>query len=582
MSTKLYFKLLPVQVMIVAMASINSIVDGAVAGRFIDARTVGVIGLFSAMVFVLNGISSVFLGGSAVLSGRYIGSGDLESTRGIFSLNITLATAIGFFITFILLLCPRTVAMVCGADAELTDILVRYIIGYAPGVIPCLLANQLASFLELERQSKRNYIGIGAMILFNITFNIIFVVVFKLSILGLAISTSLCNWIYFIILATYYLGDRPQLKYSFKKVLWEDTWPLVKLGSPGAFLVFCLALREMALNRVVLTYVGDDGLSAKSALGLIGGLFIALCLGSGAVIRMLASVHVGEEDKDSIKELMKLAFTKVLIMSVIIAVIVIAISGLVVQIFFPDTSSNVYKLAYQYFILYGASIPLIMVVQIFTNYLQALGKSVCVNVFSFVDGFASVVVPAALLAPVIGAMGIWLATPIGITITACVYPIYAIIYWRRIPRNVDEWLLLGKDFGVADEERLILNIDNINDVTSTSEKTQEFCKERGFDKKKALYTALCLEEMTRNVVEHGFTGDKEKHYLEARVVHKADKVILRIKDDCPAFDPVEMSQNLNSEDPTGNIGIRMVMKLADETTYQNMLGLNVLTIGMKP
>ena len=44
MSSKLYFKLLPVQVMIVAMASINSIVDGAVAGRFIDSRTVGVIG----------------------------------------------------------------------------------------------------------------------------------------------------------------------------------------------------------------------------------------------------------------------------------------------------------------------------------------------------------------------------------------------------------------------------------------------------------------------------------------------------------------------------------------------------------
>ena len=213
--------------MIVAMASINSIVDGAVAGRFIDSRTVGVIGLFAAMVFVLNGISSVFLGGSAVLSGRYIGSGDLESTRGIFSLNITLATAIGFFITVILLLCPREVAVICGADADLTDTLMLYIMGYAPGVIPALLANQLASFLELERQSKRNYIGIGAMIIFNITFNIIFVVVFKLSILGLAISTSMCNWIYFIILVSYYFGDKSQLKYSFRKVLWEDTWPLI-------------------------------------------------------------------------------------------------------------------------------------------------------------------------------------------------------------------------------------------------------------------------------------------------------------------------------------------------------------------
>ena len=131
-------------------------------------------------------------------------------------------------------------------------------------------------------------------------------------------------------------------------------------------------------------------------------------------------------------------------------------------------------------------------------------------------------------------------------------------------------------------ERLILNIDNIDDVTSTARTTQEFCTQRGFDKKKAFYTALCLEEMTRNVVEHGFSGDNKKHYLEARVVHKADKILLRIKDDCPAFDPVEMSEHLRSDDPTGNIGIKMVMKLADEAAYQNMLGLNVLTIGMKP
>ena len=33
MVRKLYFKLLPVQIMIVAMGAVNSVVDGAVAGR---------------------------------------------------------------------------------------------------------------------------------------------------------------------------------------------------------------------------------------------------------------------------------------------------------------------------------------------------------------------------------------------------------------------------------------------------------------------------------------------------------------------------------------------------------------------
>ncbi len=35
---------------------------------------------------------------------------------------------------------------------------------------------------------------------------------------------------------------------------------------------------------------------------------------------------------------------------------------------------------------------------------------------------------------------------------------------------------------------------------------------------------------------------------------------------------------LNPEDPSRNIGIRMTGKIANDMSYQNMLGLNVLTI----
>ncbi len=42
MLTKLCFKLLPVQCLIVAMGAVNSIVDGVIAARCIDATAVGV------------------------------------------------------------------------------------------------------------------------------------------------------------------------------------------------------------------------------------------------------------------------------------------------------------------------------------------------------------------------------------------------------------------------------------------------------------------------------------------------------------------------------------------------------------
>ena len=62
------------------------------------------------------------------------------------------------------------------------------------------------------------------------------------------------------------------------------------------------------------------------------------------------------------------------------------------------------------------------------------------------------------------------------------------------------------------------------------------------------------------------------------VVCKDGSVILRIKDDCEPFDPGERQKLAEGDDIIKNIGIRMVFRLASEVKYQNILGLNVLTI----
>ena len=77
---RLFFRLLPVQVAIVAMGSVNAIVDGVIAARCIDTVTVGVVGLYYTMVRILEAAGSVLLGGATVLSGRYLGSGHINKT----------------------------------------------------------------------------------------------------------------------------------------------------------------------------------------------------------------------------------------------------------------------------------------------------------------------------------------------------------------------------------------------------------------------------------------------------------------------------------------------------------------------
>ncbi|MBR3246126.1 MAG: hypothetical protein IKF90_26060 [Parasporobacterium sp.] len=84
--------------------------------------------------------------------------------------------------------------------------------------------------------------------------------------------------------------------------------------------------------------------------------------------------------------------------------------------------------------------------------------------------------------------------------------------------------------------------------------------------------------MAGNIVQHGFTKDKKQHNVDIRVVHKEDVLILRIRVDCIRFNPSERCKRMQLNEYGKNVGIRFVYGIADDVKYQNLLGLNVLTI----
>ena len=87
-----------------------------------------------------------------------------------------------------------------------------------------------------------------------------------------------------------------------------------------------------------------------------------------------------------------------------------------------------------------------------------------------------------------------------------------------------------------------------------------------------------VEEMAGNIVSHGLRKDSKRHSADLRIAYKGDELILRIKDDCVPFDLTERQKIMDPEDITKNIGIRMVTSLARDIRYQNILGMNALTV----
>ena len=580
----MFFRLLPVQVLIVAMGSANSIIDGVAAARGIGADSVGVIGLYFSMVRVFEAVESVLLGGTAVLCGRYLGRGDTAKVRGLFSLNLTVTFLAGVILTVVNSAGASFISPLLGAKtAVMQRELAAYAAGYAFGVIPMLLAGQLSAFLQMEHKYIRNYTGAAVMILSNLFLDYLFVYTLQMGLFGLALATSVSNCGYFLVLVPHFISGRTVFAYRFSEILWNEFTDMIGIGFPGAILVICLALRYNVINRLLIRYGGSGGLPAMSAFNMITGLFIALCLGAGSVVRMLTSVFIGEDDREAVPEIIRIVYTRVMPLCIGLGILVFVFAPQLAGIFFPDHGTEAFQETRKLFSIYGFCIPLVLVCAVSSDYFQALDRKAFVNLVSVFDGFLGMVLPAVFLARVYGATGVWIALFLGIAVTASMGFIYSIVCNRGIPRTLSEWLLIDQTFGPDINPHFSTTIRNIGEVTSVSEKVQRFCCANGVPDREAMYTALCLEEIADNIVNHGFHAGRGSHTADIRVViKKYGKVFTSVRDDCIPFDPVEWAQITSGEDPADNIGIRMVLRIASHVTYQNLLGMNVLLIIMEP
>ena len=78
----------------------------------------------------------------------------------------------------------------------------------------------------------------------------------------------------------------------------------------------------------------------------------------------------------------------------------------------------------------------VLICQAATSYFQAIGRMAYVNILSVFDGFLAMVIPAALLAPLMGAYGVWAAIPIGIAATILLSLLYCVYSLKRWPRSL--------------------------------------------------------------------------------------------------------------------------------------------------
>ena len=275
---------------------------------------------------------------------------------------------------------------------------------------------------------------------------------------------------------------------------------------------------------------------------------------------------------------MRIVMTRGILLALVIVVALILLAEPLTQLFYRDPKDPVYQYTLMGFRLMPLCIPLAVLSLHYAAYCQVTEKKVMAVVLPVVDGLIGVAACSLVLIPRMQMNGLYLSNILNGVICSAVIVAGAWLSLKRCPRSMEDLLAIPDRIGVRPENRIDISVASAEEVTQVSQQITTFCQSQGIDARQTYFAALCMEEMAGNVVLHGFPLDKKQHSADIRVVHKEQEIILRIRDNCAAFNPSEYHKSMQTDEEGRNIGIKLVYSIAKEVTYQNLLGMNVLTI----
>jgi len=566
-----YIKLVLMGMLVLGATNFCGFVDNIVTGIYLGDEALAAVGYFSP-VTALASFAYVIILGSMILCGNFIGSGQRQKVKSLFTGAFFSIAVLSLAFALALVVFRPGISGLLGARDQTAELLMDYILGFAPGI---LFANTAALMLSLTSYNNDVRIScIASVVMFagNVLADI--VLVGPLGIFGVGLASTISSAAMFAILLPGFLKQNKTIHFEPAHGEAGLIGEAVKRGLPALLFDAGLIMKNSLLNYTLINCSGDDGIAVVNILASLCGITGTILGGFANAYTTLGSLYYGEEDREGFLELFKMAVRSGTIAAVIMAGAATVFSGFLSDIFFI-AGTEIWLIGKRMFMLGFWFLPFNLVFNLLMNTYKIQGKMILVNILSFAET-AAIGILAVLTVPAFGTDAAWLANTwsdlLCLVILLAVLPVLI----KKVSCSIPDIMRLEDDFGAKSGQFAEYAISDIEDVSAVSESVMEFFGKTGVDRKKTYWAALCVEELTRNIIQHG-GYIKNQNNVNVRVVSK-EPLTIRVQDDCIKFDPNERMKMLEIDQPEKNIGLRIVSKLAKDMDYYNNAGINTLII----
>lgn len=407
---KKFFNYLTPSVTAMWIYCLYSLVAGIFVGKGVGPSALAAINISAPFINYIFATSMLFSTGASTVISIYVGEGNLHKANEVFTFNMICMLVTSIVILVLSLIYIENIALFLGATKE-TLAMVKI---YLRIIIICNSLFIVSYCLEiLTKIDGSPHLAIIGMVLsgcLNILLNYIFIITLNLGVKGAALATVIAQGASCLFFLGHFLRKSSRLSFVKFHFSLKTLRRILSIGFPDAITELTSGIIVLLFNKIILKYIGENGMITYSVICYINSLVIMTMIGITQGIQPLSSYYYGKKQKNAIKALLKMSLKTITAFSVVIFLICIVFAKPIVALFISRNNGLLFTTTVMDFRIYSLCFLVLGYNVLISGFFAAIEKPMNALIISLSKGLVIAVIVLFLMTKFFGAAGIWPST----------------------------------------------------------------------------------------------------------------------------------------------------------------------------
>lgn len=253
-------------------------VDVIVVGRFAGDNSLAAVGSTGSLV---NLLVNLFMGlsiGTNVVAAHYFGAKKSKELKDTVHTAMLVSVYSGIALTIIGVFGAEYILKLMQAPKEVLDLAAVYLKIYFLGITATMVYNFGSALLRAKGDTKRPLYILSLAGILNLILNLIFVIVFKMNVAGVAIATVISQVLSAILVVRILLKEEDSFRLNLKqlKINSHILLKIVKIGIPAGCQGIMFSFSNVIIQSSINTFGAIAIAGNSAALNLEGFIYTAM------------------------------------------------------------------------------------------------------------------------------------------------------------------------------------------------------------------------------------------------------------------------------------------------------------------